>query len=144
LTDESWLALAVDLAARCVPAETAFSVGAVIVGPDGAEVARGWSRDTEPRGHAEESALARAGARAAGGTLYSSLEPCAARGAGRTPCAALIVAAGLTRVVFAWREPPTFVPRPAGAAHLTAAGIDLVELPAYAEAAASANRHLTR
>jgi pyrimidine deaminase RibD-like protein len=142
LTDEAWLAIAVQLAGQCSPSETAFSVGAVVVAA-GAEVGRGWSRDTDPRGHAEESALARAGARAAGATLFSSLEPCAARSAGRVPCAELIVAASIGRVVFAWREPPIFVPRPTGAAHLTAAGIEVVELGAYADAAAAPNRHLT-
>jgi pyrimidine deaminase RibD-like protein len=142
LTDEAWLALAVELAEHCSPSETAFSVGTVVVA-SGTEVARGWSRDTDPRAHAEESALVRAGARAAGATLFSSLEPCGARSAGRIPCAELIVAARIARVVFAWREPPIFVPRPAGAPHLTAAGIEVVELPAYAGAAAAPNRHLT-
>jgi diaminohydroxyphosphoribosylaminopyrimidine deaminase / 5-amino-6-(5-phosphoribosylamino)uracil reductase len=142
LTDEAWLAVAVELAGACVPSDAAYSVGAVVVGADSRELSRGWSRDAEPRAHAEESALARAGVRAAGATLFSSLEPCAARSAGRTPCADLIVTAGITRVVFAWREPPIFVPHPDGTAHLTAAGIEVVELPALAAAAASVNRHL--
>jgi diaminohydroxyphosphoribosylaminopyrimidine deaminase / 5-amino-6-(5-phosphoribosylamino)uracil reductase len=142
VSDETWLVVAVELAGACVPSDTAFSVGAVVVATDGRELSRGWSRDTEPRGHAEESALAHAGARAAGATLYSSLEPCAARSAGRAPCAELIVTAGITRVVFAWREPPLFVPRPDGTAHLVAAGLEVVELPDLAAAAASVNRHL--
>ena len=56
--DERWMRLAVELAWLCPPSETAYSVGAVIVGADGTEVSRGYSREGgDPLMHAEESAL---------------------------------------------------------------------------------------
>jgi diaminohydroxyphosphoribosylaminopyrimidine deaminase/5-amino-6-(5-phosphoribosylamino)uracil reductase len=61
---------------------------------------------TEPPGgpHAEVVALAAAGARAAGSTLYTTLEPCAHHG--RTPpCTEAIVAAGVARVVVGMVDP---------------------------------------
>jgi pyrimidine deaminase RibD-like protein len=140
--DEAWLARAVALAGRCSPSARAFSVGAVLVGAGGALLATGFSRETGPADHAEEVALARlAGGVPAGATMYSSLEPCAARASRPCPCAELIIAAGVRRVVIAWREPPLFVPG-GGAAVLAAAGVTVTEIPALAEAARAPNAHL--
>lgn len=50
--------LAIELAYRCPPSPGAFSVGAVIVDENGAEISRGYSRETDSQVHAEESALA--------------------------------------------------------------------------------------
>lgn len=61
---------------------------------------------TEPPGglHAEAAALAAAGDRARGATLYATLEPCAHHG--RTPpCAEAIADAGVTRVVVPLLDP---------------------------------------
>ena len=55
----------------------------------------------------------------------------------------LIIAAGIPRVVIAWREPDIFVTCE-GIALLTAAGIEVVELPEFARAAQEANAHLDR
>src|SRR5260370_1133872 len=72
--------------------------------------APGYSRETSPNDHAEELALRRAiGTELASATLYSSLEPCLHRKSRPTPCSKLISAAGVRRVVIAWREPPLFV-----------------------------------
>ena len=104
-------------------------------------MATGYSRETGPSVHAEEAALAKidpAGPRLAGATLYSSLEPCRVRASRPTPCAELIVAAGLRRVVIAWLEPPVLAPG-GGAALLRDAGITVVEVPGLAAEARAVN-----
>ncbi|SFN56920.1 deaminase [Actinomadura madurae] len=141
MDDLGWLALACDLAELCPPSGTAFSVGAVIVGEDGREIARGFSREKDPHDHAEEAALAKAPVRLEGATVYSSLEPCGHRASRPRTCAELIVASGARRVVFAWREPVLFA-EGAGAEILAAAGIELVELPDLANRARHPNTHL--
>jgi diaminohydroxyphosphoribosylaminopyrimidine deaminase/5-amino-6-(5-phosphoribosylamino)uracil reductase len=110
------------------------AVGCVIVG-DGQVVGRGW---TQPGGrpHAETEALRRAGSRAPGATLYSTLEPCGHWG--RTPpCADAIVNAGIARVVASLEDPHPKV-KGGGFARLRAAGI-AVEVGPGAEAAAEIN-----
>ena len=91
----------------------------VVVG--GMVVGRGFHRRTgEP--HAEPQALAQAGSRARGATLYVTLEPCVHQG--RTaPCVPDIVAAGVERVVSACEDPN---PQMAGQGHdmLRQAGIE--------------------
>lgn len=140
--DRALLAQAVDLAARCPPSDTAFSVGALVVGPDGVVLAQGWSRRHDPVEHAEEAALADLGGIVPpGSTVYSSLEPCGRRLSRPRTCAALVLDAGVARVVFAWREPPLFV-EVDGAAQLRAGGVEVVELPELAPAARGPNRHL--
>jgi len=139
--DRYWLARAIELSRLCPPSRTAFSVGAVIVAGDGAVLATGYSREGSPLDHAEEAALAKlepADPRLAGATLYSSLEPCAARASRPCPCAELIIAAGLRRVVIAWLEPPVFAAG-GGAGLLRAAGITVVEIPELAAEARAVN-----
>ena len=139
-----WMSRAVDLAHRCPRSETAFAVGAVIVDESGQEIAHGFSRDTDPRVHAEESALLKAAgdARLRTATLYSTLEPCSKRASRpHATCASLIIAAGIPRVVLAWREPDIFVTCE-GLALLTRAGVEIVELPEFAGPAMAPNAHL--
>jgi diaminohydroxyphosphoribosylaminopyrimidine deaminase/5-amino-6-(5-phosphoribosylamino)uracil reductase len=77
------------------------AVGCVIVDAGGQEIARGFhARAGLP--HAEAVALSVAGARAAGATVYVTLEPCAHWG--RTPPDALI-RAEVARVVVATTDP---------------------------------------
>jgi diaminohydroxyphosphoribosylaminopyrimidine deaminase/5-amino-6-(5-phosphoribosylamino)uracil reductase len=144
VNDHAFLARAVELAGRCPPSETAFSVGALVVDATGAVLAEGWSRRHDPHDHAEESALADLGAgwRAGPGTtVYSSLEPCSARASRPRTCTELILAAGVDRVVFAWREPTVFVDGE-GAELLRTGGVEVVELPELAAQARATNRHL--
>ncbi|MFF7967097.1 dihydrofolate reductase family protein [Streptomyces sp. NPDC007903] len=144
--DRHWLRTACELAALCPPSDTAFSVGAVIVAADGTELARGHSREGgDPVVHAEEAALAKldpADPRLPGATVYSSLEPCAHRASRPVPCAGLILAAGVRRVVTAWREPDTFVTAADGAGVLAAGGVEVVTVPEYAALAQEPNAHL--
>lgn len=146
MDDRGWLELAIRLAHRCPPSDTAFSVGAVIVAADGTEIARGWSRDTDAAVHAEESALHRAAGdpRLRAATLYTSLEPCSRRASRPVPCAWLVLDSGIARVVLAWREPDVFVPGARGAELLTRGGVEVVELPDLAGAALAPNTHLPR
>lgn len=143
--DLQFLRRAVELSRRCPPSGTAFSVGAVVVGAGGEVLAEGWSRETDPHDHAEEAALAKLPAgdpRLRGATVYSSLEPCGQRASRPCPCARLLIAAGVPRVVVAWREPDTFVAVTQGTALLEAAGVEVVELPEVAEEARAVNAHL--
>jgi diaminohydroxyphosphoribosylaminopyrimidine deaminase/5-amino-6-(5-phosphoribosylamino)uracil reductase len=74
--------------------------------------------------HAEIAALALAGPRAKGATLYCTLEPCNHHG--RTPpCTDAILAAGIARVVIGCSDPARHGPV-AGAARLREAGVDVV------------------
>jgi len=139
--------VAVELAWLCPPSETAYSVGAVIVGADGSEVSRGYSREGgDPVVHAEESALGKLPAgdpRLAGATIYSTLEPCSQRKSRPRTCTQLIIAAGIRRAVIAWREPGLFVADCQGIELLAEAGLDVTEMPSFAAQAAAPNRHLT-
>jgi diaminohydroxyphosphoribosylaminopyrimidine deaminase / 5-amino-6-(5-phosphoribosylamino)uracil reductase len=145
--DQRWMRLAVELAWQCPPSSTAYSVGAVVVGTDGSELSRGFSREGDPVVHAEESALGKLSPgdpRLAGATLYSTLEPCSARKSRPRTCTQLIVAAGLRTVVIAWREPALFVADCQGYELLTEAGLVVTELPEFAARAAAPNKHLSR
>jgi diaminohydroxyphosphoribosylaminopyrimidine deaminase/5-amino-6-(5-phosphoribosylamino)uracil reductase len=81
-------------------------VGAVLV--SGTEVVgRGWHLGPgEP--HAEAMALAEAGERAAGATLYCTLEPCSHTGM-TPPCADALIAAGVRHAVIALSDPNPLV-----------------------------------
>ncbi|HEY0116758.1 MAG TPA: bifunctional diaminohydroxyphosphoribosylaminopyrimidine deaminase/5-amino-6-(5-phosphoribosylamino)uracil reductase RibD, partial [Allosphingosinicella sp.] len=143
MSDHSrWMAEAVALGeeARGTTAPNP-NVGCVIVG-DGEAVGRGM---TQPGGrpHAEAVALAEAGERAGGATIYTSLEPCAHESSRGPACADLIVAARPARVVAALADPD---PRTNGAgfARIRAAGIDVAVGPGAPAAERSLEGFLSR
>lgn len=142
---QQWMMRAIELARRSPVVPGAFSVGAVIVA-DGAEIATGYSRESDPKEHAEEAALAKldtADPRLRRATLYSTLEPCSERATkSRLPCTDRVIAAEIPTVVIAWREPATFVENCVGVEKLRSHGVRVVELPELAEAAMEMNRHL--
>jgi pyrimidine deaminase RibD-like protein len=165
--DARWMELAISLAWKAPPSAQAYSVGAVIVGADGRELSRGFSReDGDPHAHAEESALGKLasadgqpaaplpGALLSGATLYSTLEPCSQRHSRPRSCTQLILAtrsaagtgqagdAGIRRVVVAWREPSLFVADCQGMELLERAGVEVTELAELAELARAPNQHL--
>ena len=121
------LARAVELARaardRAYPKPT---VGAVVVS-DGEVVGEGA---TEAGGrHAEVVALAAAGERARGATLYVSLEPCNHHGT-TPPCTDAILVAGVVRVVYGASDPN---PKAAGgAARLRWEGVDVELVDSFA------------
>jgi diaminohydroxyphosphoribosylaminopyrimidine deaminase / 5-amino-6-(5-phosphoribosylamino)uracil reductase len=110
-------------------------VGAVVVSADGVVVGQGFhERAGEP--HAEVHALAAAGPRARGATLYCTLEPCCHQG--RTgPCVSRIVDAGIVRVVAAVEDPNPAV-RGRGFAILRSRGV-AVEVGLSGEMAVALN-----
>jgi diaminohydroxyphosphoribosylaminopyrimidine deaminase/5-amino-6-(5-phosphoribosylamino)uracil reductase len=141
--DRRFLRAAIDLSRRSPVSDSAFSVGAVVVGADGTVLATGYSRETDPHDHAEEAALAKLAPELdlSRATIYSSLEPCLRRLSRPRSCCELITAAGITRVVLAWREPPIFVPG-GGAAWLAGQGVTVTEIPELQGEARAVNAHL--
>jgi diaminohydroxyphosphoribosylaminopyrimidine deaminase / 5-amino-6-(5-phosphoribosylamino)uracil reductase len=93
-------------------------VGAVVV-RDGEVVGEGWHTEYG-KPHAEVEALRSAGERARGATMYVTLEPCSHHGK-TPPCTEAVIAAGVSRLVFAAGDPN---PRAGGgAARLREAGV---------------------
>ncbi|MGW6278745.1 deaminase [Kribbella sp. NPDC055071] len=144
LDDHYWLEQAIDLSRSCPPSTTAFSVGAIIVTAEGDVLATGYSRETNPHDHAEEIALTKVlpnDPRLRQATIYTTLEPCSKRASRPQTCTELILAAGIPRVVLAWREPTVFVDCE-GVELLNAANVKVLELPDLAGKVKSINAHL--
>jgi tRNA(Arg) A34 adenosine deaminase TadA len=105
MTDDDFMAMALD-EARAAAARGEVPVGAVLVGADGAVLARDGNRIVErrdPTAHAEllvmrAAATALNNERLTGAALYVSLEPCAM-------CVGAISLARVARVVFAADDP---------------------------------------
>lgn len=106
--DERYMKLALRLAAkgrgRTGPNPM---VGAVIVA-GGRIVGQGYHRRAGGP-HAEVFALRQAGRRAAGATLYVTLEPCSHTNKRTPPCVPLVQDSGVRRVVIAQVDPNPFV-----------------------------------
>jgi diaminohydroxyphosphoribosylaminopyrimidine deaminase / 5-amino-6-(5-phosphoribosylamino)uracil reductase len=129
-TDVSVMERALSLARSSRPfAGVNPPVGAVLV-RDGIVIGEGFHKGPGTP-HAEAAALADARARSngtgqsfAGTTLFCTLEPCCHRGAGKRtpPCTEAIIAAGVSRVVFASEDPNPLVAGK-GAARLREAGV---------------------
>jgi diaminohydroxyphosphoribosylaminopyrimidine deaminase / 5-amino-6-(5-phosphoribosylamino)uracil reductase len=114
------MGIALDLARAYRPSPNP-RVGAVVIS-DGEIVGQGAHRQAGQE-HAEIAALAQAGERAHGATMFVTLEPCAHTG--RTgPCVEAILAAGISKVVYAMSDPN---PKASGGAErLSEAGVTVV------------------
>lgn len=78
------------------------AVGCVLV--TGGEVVGEGVTGPGGRPHAEEVALDRAGAAAAGATAYVTLEPCGGRSSGAASCSERLASAGVVRAVIACED----------------------------------------
>ncbi|MFI5233990.1 MAG: bifunctional diaminohydroxyphosphoribosylaminopyrimidine deaminase/5-amino-6-(5-phosphoribosylamino)uracil reductase RibD [Gemmatimonadales bacterium] len=132
--DRAWMRRALALAERGW-GQTAPNpmVGAVVVG-GGVAVGKGFHAKFG-EAHAEVAALADAGDRARGATVYVTLEPCNHHGK-TPPCVDALIAAGVRRVVAAVRDPGR--ESGGGAERMRAAGIE-VDLGAGAAEARELN-----
>jgi pyrimidine deaminase RibD-like protein len=136
MTDATYMQRALDLAvAMCGRTGENPSVGCVIV-RDGAIMAEAATGEGG-RPHAEEAALAQAGDAAWGGVAYVTLEPCARRSTDTLSCTDRLIAAKISRVVIATRDPHPMAAG-AGIARLGEAGI-IVELGLLETSAQSLN-----
>jgi len=150
LADQELLRLTIELSRSCPPVLKAYSVGAIIVAEDGTILSTGYSREPlyglgDPSAnHAEEVAIAKLGAndpRLRTATLYTSLEPCSPRASRPLSCTDHILAAGIARVVLAYREPALLAVCD-GAERLMAAGVEVIEMPELAPAVREVNRRV--
>ena len=116
------------------------SVGALVV-HDGLIVGRGCTGDGG-RPHGEIVALAQAGEGARGATLYVTLEPCSHHGRTK-PCCDAVVAAGVTRLVYAIEDPNPLVAGQ-GSAYCRAHGLAVTAGVGAAEARRDHRGHILR
>jgi diaminohydroxyphosphoribosylaminopyrimidine deaminase/5-amino-6-(5-phosphoribosylamino)uracil reductase len=102
MNDESFMARALELAARGRYSTSPNPMVGCVLVRDGVVIGEGWhQRAGEP--HAEIEAL-RNCADPRGATMYVTLEPCSHHG--RTPpCVDAVIAAGVARVIVAMRDP---------------------------------------
>lgn len=116
--DQAWLGRGL-----CAPNP---SVGAVAV-RDGITIAHAWHQGAG-KPHAERDVLAQLPKPASDVTLYITLEPCTHWG--RTPpCVDALIAWGVQRVVYGYRDPNPLVQEKNATAILTSHGIEVVYYP---------------
>jgi diaminohydroxyphosphoribosylaminopyrimidine deaminase/5-amino-6-(5-phosphoribosylamino)uracil reductase len=122
--DETFLERALELAERGRGSTHPNPIVGAVVVAGGEVVGEGWHRRKGDE-HAETIALAAAGERARGATVYVTLEPCAHHG-DTPPCTDALIAAGVARVVAGQRDPNPKVVG-GGLERLRSAGIEAEE-----------------
>jgi diaminohydroxyphosphoribosylaminopyrimidine deaminase/5-amino-6-(5-phosphoribosylamino)uracil reductase len=104
MSSDTFMSRAIELAGKVdLSRDINPTVGAVIVDASGTVVGEGWHNGSGTD-HAEVMAIAQAGTKAVGATLYCTLEPCNAQG-NTGPCAQAVIAAEITKVVIAQADP---------------------------------------
>lgn len=118
------------------------AVGAVIADPATGELIARATTAAGGRPHAETRAIAAAGPRARGASIYVTLEPCSHQGL-TGPCADAIIAARITRAVVAIEDPDARVAG-RGLDRLRAADIEVVRGIGSREAKWITRGHIVR
>ena len=135
MSSETLMSHAIELASKVdLSRDVNPRVGAVIVDGAGNIVGEGWHNGSGTD-HAEVMAIAHAGSKAIGATLFCTLEPCNAQGK-TGPCAQAVIAAGITKVVIG--QPDPHLAMSGGIKTLQAAGIE-VEVGLMQDAAIALN-----
>lgn len=144
---------ALRLAKLSPPKPTNYCVGALLVSSTTNTVlSTGYTLELPGNTHAEQCCLLKLAAESgvseervgelelvrkeAGVVLYTTVEPCAERLSGQTPCVERITetrkaGAGIQRVYVGVKEPDTFVKANSGAQRLEAAGLEVVHVPGF-------------
>ncbi len=124
MTDEFFIKRTLTLAARARGMTSPNPmVGALLV-KNGRIISEGFHKKAGTP-HAEAIAIGRAGDRAAGATLYVSLEPCCHKDKRTPPCTRKIISAKIAKVVVSMKDPNPKVSGK-GIEELRGAGIEVV------------------
>ncbi|KAF3165105.1 hypothetical protein TWF788_000824 [Orbilia oligospora] len=128
-----FMQLALDEAKKCIPSQTAFSVGAVLVDNTVRPykiLATGFSRELEGNTHAEEVCFTKLMKETPlpgyekEYTIYTTMEPCSERLSGKKPCVDRIIDFGRVSTVYVGcQEPSTFVTENTATSKLAERGI---------------------
>ncbi|KXN70040.1 cytidine deaminase-like protein [Conidiobolus coronatus NRRL 28638] len=140
--DNKFMELCIELAGECIPVESAYNVGAVLV-KDGKVLSTGYSRELPGNTHAEECCYKKLSdpQAAIGATIYTTMEPCSKRLSGLTSCTERTLEAGVKRVVIGVKEPKLFV-NCEGTQLLKEKGLVISYLEGFEEKCLKVNSHL--
>lgn len=127
----------IDLAGRAPLRVGRPLVGAMVVSRDGKIVGEGYKQlleGTKFIQHAERVALDRADERAAGGYLFTTLEPCIKKSSGNQvfcSCSKLVIDRGIRTVIVGLLDRSPSMSPGSGVSYMKARGIDVILYNAY-------------
>jgi pyrimidine deaminase RibD-like protein len=144
--DANYMQLAITLAHKSEPIQSAYCVGAVLVASDAMDhsesdfeaniLSTGFSRELNGNTHAEECCLIKLETfnkpLPINCTMYTTMEPCGERLSGKKPCAMRIIESGIiSRVVVGITEPANFISECAGTQILLKSGVQVDYLKGF-------------